>query len=179
MQSILCSVKIYSRKLEIDFDEISGATVLRTGFALRECKVNGFILVNEERRQVSFVTVCPLTIQKDHRQATAELILRINSNLFLGRFDLDMDDGEVRYHSSVMLGDGDLDEEMYSHLIFTNLIAMDIHFSAIAAVSIGSESPVTAIEHAKCRVISAAFEGNEDRGRKRPGRFGLFDPSNN
>lgn len=55
----------------------------------------------EEYSQFIFYSVCPHGTPESKRVAMAELLTRINANRVLGNFELDFDDGEIRYKTSL------------------------------------------------------------------------------
>jgi hypothetical protein len=58
-----------------------------------------FVICREEEEQVLFYSVAPVAVAEERRVDVAELILRANYGAVLGGFEMDVDDGEVRYRT--------------------------------------------------------------------------------
>jgi hypothetical protein len=87
-----------------------------------------------------------------HRQAVAELLTRLNFGLTIGNFELDFDDGEVRYRSSVDVEGTELTSELIKPLAAAAVLNMDYYLPGIRAVATGDATPLEAF---------AALEGTE------------------
>lgn len=64
------------------------------------------------------------------RASVAELVARANYAMLLGKFELDLSDGEIRYHLSHLI-EGDLSVETVERLFFTALLTMERYFPAV------------------------------------------------
>lgn len=93
------------------------------------------------------VSLVPLQAAEHQRIVCAELIVRINVRLNIGRFDLDFNDGELRYLTSVPLGEEDeLSPEIIQQMIRGHHEVVDDFIPAIAAVLFAGMPPDEAIE---------------------------------
>ena len=88
----------------------------------------------------------PNKTPSERRAATAELLTRINFELSVGCFELDLTDGEIRFRTSIILPAADITPGIIEHLIRSNLSIVDERFPQIAAVL---HSGVTAEEAIK------------------------------
>jgi hypothetical protein len=102
----------------------------------------------DESGRFVLVSLIPLQAAEARHKACAELIVRINARLSLGRFDLDFNDGELRYITNVPLGEEDaLSDEVIGDVIRGHHDIVDTFIPAIAAVLFASIPPEKAIAH--------------------------------
>lgn len=91
--------------------------------------------------QVVMYSVCPMTVPEGLRIAVAEFITRANYGLIIGNFELDYDDGEVRYKTSLDAENAPLSHELLQPLVYANVWTMDRYLPGLMAVIYGSSSP--------------------------------------
>ena len=82
------------------YDVRADSSVIRTGFQGRNSRFNVLITAQgEDTRLAVLVHMAPI-VPEDRRREMAELVVRANDGLALGRFDLDMSDGTMAYYAS-------------------------------------------------------------------------------
>lgn len=91
--------------------------------------------------QVIFYSIFPSRVPHHRRLDMAEFITRINYGLVVGNFELDMDEGELRYKTAVVSGGLHLRTKALDRIVALNLATFDTHFLAIAAVVDGAAPP--------------------------------------
>ncbi|MCL4206456.1 MAG: YbjN domain-containing protein [Pirellulaceae bacterium] len=89
---------------------------------------------------------CPLHVPHGCRPAVAEAIARANYGLRLGKFELDLDDGELRFHIAQMLAYGMIGEEVIDRMIGAAVNMLDMYLPAFLSVVYANEPPSAAIE---------------------------------
>ena len=100
----------------------------------------------DESDRFVLVSLIPLQAAEHRRSACAELIVRINARLRIGRFDLDFRDGELLYLTNVPLGEKDeLSQEVIGQMIRGHHALVDTFIPAIAAVLFAGIPPDKAI----------------------------------
>src|SRR5438874_9539363 len=57
--------------------------------------------VDEERFIFLFYSYCPVRAPEDKRPVLADFLTRANYGLYVGNFEMDYNDGEVRYKTSI------------------------------------------------------------------------------
>jgi hypothetical protein len=87
----------------------------------------------EAERQLLFYSVFPTNAPEEKRTAVAELLTRANFGLYLGNFEMDWDDGEIRYKTSVAVEGAELTPALVKQVVEPNLRLMNNHFAAIQA----------------------------------------------
>jgi hypothetical protein len=99
----------------------------------------------EEFNQFVFYSVCPATAPEDKRLAVSEFLTRANYGLVVGNFELDMEDGEIRYKTSIDTAGTALDEAMVKSAVYMNVWMMDRYLPGIMATIYGGVAPADAI----------------------------------
>lgn len=79
------------------------------------------------------------------RPQVTEFFTRVNYGLVLGAFELDLRDGESRYHISHIIGEGRLEDEVIRRIIGSALSTADRYFPAYMRVLFGGDTPEDAV----------------------------------
>jgi hypothetical protein len=79
------------------------------------------------------------------RSSVTEFFTRVNYGLVLGAFEVDLRDGEARYHISHLLGEGRLEDEVIRRIIGSALSTADRYFPAYMRVLFGGDTPEDAV----------------------------------
>lgn len=138
---------------------------------IEHCEVNGlsFETINEEKRirlnicRKHALYTCHLRMSNDDeifqihlnypvlakdekmRSSVTEFFTRVNYGLVLGAFEVDLRDGEARYHISHLLGEGRLEDEVIRRIIGSALSTADRYFPAYMRVLFGGDTPEDAV----------------------------------
>ena len=120
--------------------------LVRSGFGMKNAKFHCVIEVNGQDNLVQFTGLIPLQVPSEKRRDVCELLTLINWRLALGKFQMDMADGELRFQGSAPYSEGKLTDEVIHQLISRCVIPVDDFFPAIAAVIFGGKSPKAAFD---------------------------------
>lgn len=106
----------------------------------------------------------PVVMPEGSRRAIAEAVARANYGLRIGKFELDMNDGELRYHIAHILTEGNLDPVVADRCIDTTMAMLDRYFPAMLSVAFGNEPAEEAIMFAECgpRCTESDEDGDSD-----------------
>ncbi len=107
--------------------------------------------VVDERPLVLFHSTVSVRVPEEKRPAVAEYLTRANWCLWLGNFEMDYSDGEVRYKTGLDVRDGELTMGMVGVLVFANLQTMDRYFPGMMSVIWSDISPEAAVAKAEGR----------------------------
>jgi len=99
----------------------------------------------DDDRFLVFYSFCPLEVPPQRRMAVAEFLMRANHQMRLGNFEMDFEDGEVRFKTSLDTDGADLTPAMVRNLIAPNVLAMDRYVPGIALVLNEEETPGEAV----------------------------------
>lgn len=95
------------------------------------------VMANEESRLVSCYVTHSLLFPEPRRSALAEAITRANWGCGMGGFDLDLDDGTLRFRTAIDVEGGALVPTMVNNMIGTSLYTMERFHEAFMRVAWG------------------------------------------
>jgi hypothetical protein len=96
-----------------------------------------------------------------------EFFTRVNYGLVLGAFEVDLRDGEARYHISHLIGDRRLEDEVIRRIIGSALSTADRYFPAYMRVLFGGDTPEDAVFLAELDLNTQDTE-NEPASAEKP-----------
>jgi hypothetical protein len=130
------------------FEQMPERPILRLPFQGKGGRWNCYaqVRVTKDVEQVLFYSVLPLNVPDEKRAAIAEFITRANYGMALGNFELDYNDGEVRYKTSVDVTDQEITPGLLRPLVYTNVLMMDKYMSGLIAVVYADVSPAEAVK---------------------------------
>jgi len=103
------------------------------------------VVVFEEDEEIMAVSIMPELVPYDRRRVVSEFIGRMNFRYATGGFDIDYDDGEVRYKAGLRIPSTGLTAEMVQPLIMSGIVNADEHFfSSFKEVMSGEKTPAQA-----------------------------------
>ena len=121
--------------------QLEDRPVLSMNFDGKNAKWTCFAQAREEQRQFIFYSVCPVNAPAEKRPALAEFITRANYGLIIGNFELDFEDGEIRYKTSLDAEDLALNATVFKNLVYANLSMMDQYLPGILSILSSEISP--------------------------------------
>ena len=120
--------------------------ILKTGFNGDHGEFSCYAQAREEQEQFVFYSIFPVKInQKDHL-SVMEFITWANFGMIIGNFELDLNDGEVRYKTSIDLEGVEIQAGMLRNLVYANVLTMDKYFTGLMRVVYGGITPEDAIK---------------------------------
>ena len=135
--------------LKLNFQKVHNhphQIVYRIGMGLDNGRVDCFVDMRPEDKQVILVAVCGTLIPDNRRKQIAEFITRANFGLLLGNFELNFDNGELRYKCCFVYdGPGQDSVEVFIRNFFASFKMMDRYLPGIMAVTYANTDPKSAI----------------------------------
>jgi hypothetical protein len=120
------------------FSEVRGAQVLVSDLSGPLGTWKFYAQVVDEQDLILLYSVCPLRVPPDRRSEVSQFLTGANYGLAAGNFELDFEDGEIRYKTALHLqGDG-LDRTIVKRLVRSNGLAMETYLPGIGAVVTGT-----------------------------------------
>lgn len=126
------------------FTKIQGKPLVRLGFQGENGTWNCYAKALEQVQQFVFYSVCPVAIPADKRSPISEFLTRANYGMIIGNFEMDFNDGEIRYKTSIDVEGDRLTSALLRQLVYANVAMMDEYLPGIQAV-LNGESPEAAI----------------------------------
>ena len=130
------------------YQRVDDSGYLRMGFAGRQGRWQCFAQVRESAGQLLFYSVLVDHTPDDRRYAMAEMITRINYGLPIGNFEMDFDDGELRFKTQLDV-DGAaerLSTEMLRNIVVANVLTVDRYYEVIERAMNSDENPAMLVK---------------------------------
>lgn len=86
----------------------------------------------EQSARLLVYSLYPEQVEVALRNRISELICRINYGLILGNFEMDWEDGELRYKTSMDIESIEINRTVLRNLVYGNFHSFDMYFNAIA-----------------------------------------------
>ena len=145
MGRVFDSVISFLQEDQWRYEEIPGELAVRFSFSGKNARYECFGQANEDHEIFVFYSIVPIRVTEEQRQIVAELLARINYGLNIGNFELDMNDGEIRYKTSIDVEGGELTRRMVETLIAVNISTTDRYFAAFTDVLYAGVAPLEAV----------------------------------
>lgn len=127
------------------FSRVSGEEELHIQFNGEHAQWMLVVRVLPESQQILCYSYYPQAITETQRPLLVEYITRANHNMILGNFELNWQNGELRYKTSLDANGIQVNATVFKQLIFTNVSLMDQYIGGIEAVTSGTKLPEAAI----------------------------------
>ena len=128
-----------------EYTMTQNSSILRMACEGKNGKWMCYAKIKEAEAQFAFYSVFPNKVPLEKLLTIAEFITRANYGLMLGNFELDFNDGEIRYKTSVDAQEIELNINAIAQIIYTNVLIMDRYFPGILSVIEQNEPPEKAI----------------------------------
>lgn len=115
-------------------------------FQGRSGSLRVFASVRPDARQLLVYAVAPNSIPEELRGAAAEFLTRANYGIYIGNFEMDWSDGEVRYKSSIAFEGCALTYSLVRNAIYPAVHMMDKYLPGLLKVAYGGKIPADAIK---------------------------------
>ena len=132
---------------EWDFQWTAGTPILSMGFQGMNGSWLCYAQAREPEEQVIFYSDLAINVPPDKRLKIAEFITRVNYGMVIGNFEMDFEDGEVRYKTSLDIEGAELTAAMIRQLVYANLVITDRYLPGIMQVMYSNISPEAALDN--------------------------------
>ncbi|MCP4543550.1 MAG: YbjN domain-containing protein [Chloroflexi bacterium] len=119
--------------------------IYRMGFSGSNGQTTCYAQIRVDLEQFIFYVIAPVKAPEKVRQAIADFITRANYGLRIGNFEMDFDDGEVRYKSSLDFEDATLAPALIKNAIYPAVQTMDRYLPGLMGVIYGDKLPAKVI----------------------------------
>jgi len=103
------------------------------------------VFSDEDSEQLMFYSVVLDTASEAQRNEVMKFVTLANYGLHIGNFELDLDDGEVRFKTSMDVEGVEVTEAICRNLMELNFMIMGRYFEGLRAVMAGSAAAADAI----------------------------------
>jgi hypothetical protein len=144
MGRLLDVVVAYLDEEEFEYDVESDERVELT-FTTNNGVLVTWFSIDEDDDIVLYVSRCPVFVPEERRPAAMEFLTRANFGLRIGHFEFDLDDGEVRYKTSIDVEGDELSPALVKRMLRPNLMTMDRYLPGLLRVVYGATTPAQEI----------------------------------
>ncbi|MDZ4670901.1 MAG: YbjN domain-containing protein [Phototrophicales bacterium] len=128
-----------------NFYEMDDAPVLTMTFSGKNGRWTCYAQAREAQEQFVFYSVCPINAPKEKLAEVVEFITRANYGMIVGNFELDYNDGEIRYKTSIDIEGTDFPPVLVKQVVYANVVVVDRYLSGLMRVIYGDVAPVDEI----------------------------------
>ena len=121
-----------------------GAFIIRMKLKAKLQTAEMVLLVRED--DFSTLTQIPLKADENSRLAVAEYLTRCNFNMRNGNFELNMENGDIRFKTYVHVGDSTVDAKTVRLAVVLPFLMLDRYGDGLLDVLFGYRSPREAFE---------------------------------
>ena len=132
--------------------------IYRVTFSGKNSQFVCFAQIRADLDQFLFYAVAPIKAPEDARVRLAELLTRANYGLRIGNFELDFNDGEIRYKASVDFEGMELSKTLIKNMVYPVVQTMDRYLPAIFKGLYNTCTPKEAVEEAEGKTDSSGAD---------------------
>lgn len=147
MADLFKQIQQYFKRDDWPFEVLAGEHALQLGFQSEETP-NAWTCVAQilqEDWQFVFYSIAPVVVPSTRRAAAAEYLTRANFGLTIGNFEMDWEDGMVRFKTSIDVEDDRLSYELWRPIVYANVFVMEHYLPGLQAVVLEDAMPEDAI----------------------------------
>jgi hypothetical protein len=101
--------------------------------------------VREVETQVVFYALCPVNCPEERYPAMMEFLTRANYGMVIGNFEMDLEDGEMRFKASIDLDGGEVGPTLIRNMVWAGCAMMDRYLPGILQMITGATTALQAI----------------------------------
>src|SRR5262245_36050960 len=139
MTGLFSTLIDYMEEEDWKYEILEGETIIRFHFKGSAGRLLCYGEVDEEKCWLIFYSYMPVNSPPDKMGQVAEFLTRANRGMRIGNFELDFDDGEIRYKTSIDVEGGELSNKMIDNLLRANLTTMDRYFNGLMELIYGDK----------------------------------------
>lgn len=120
------------------YSEVRGAPVLLADLSGPAGRWSFYAQAVEEKDLILLYSICPERVPEARRLDVSRFLTEANYGLAAGNFELDFEDGEVRYKTVLHLQGDELDGLVLKRLVRSNGIAVESYLPSLGSLIAGS-----------------------------------------
>lgn len=138
-------VEYFTKGLNWRVQEVPDRSFLVMDVSGKNGQYKCFAEAREAQHQFVFYTVCPVKAAVEKREAVSEFVTRANYGLIIGNFEMDYNDGEIRYKTSLDVENDTLSPALFRNTVSPNLFSIDKYMPGIMALLYAGLTPEQAV----------------------------------
>ena len=129
------------------FTKLKGESTLQLAFQNEHGQWTCYAIARDQQSQFIFYSVYPTIIPDYQRPTITEYLTRANHGLVQGNFEFDLDNGEIRYKTSLDITHLSINPKAIQQLVYTNVTIMGHYLPGILSILEQDISATEAIKH--------------------------------
>lgn len=118
-------VKNFFDRQEWQYSQISDKNILFLGISGENGKFQCVADLVEDEKQFMFFSILGSNVPSEKRVIVDTLLNELNYEIFLGNFEMNPENGEVRFKTTISYKNLSINESFIEELISTNIATMD------------------------------------------------------
>jgi len=102
-------------------------------------------VIQPDIEQFIFYSILENGVPSDKLETVVEYITRINYGMLMGNFELDYNDGEIRFKTYCLANEEQLSYELIGRTVYSNILVMDRYFLGFMRIMYGELTPLEAL----------------------------------
>jgi hypothetical protein len=156
------AVKRFFEEDDWKFYEMADAPVLMMTFSGKNGRWTCYAQARETQEQFVFYSVCPINAPPDKLNQVVEFITRANYGMIIGNFELDYNDGEIRYKTSIDVEGADFPPILVKQMVYANVVVLDRYLAGIMRVIYADGNPADEIAKIESLPQGISLDGDSD-----------------
>ena len=130
---------------EFDFDEKN--EIIKLEVRGVNANFRSFLLVDEEQESLLCNTHINQKIPHAKRLEVCDFMSRVNYELANGNFEMDMDNGEIRYRTFLDLAEAKPSKEQITNIVWNGVLGFDTYYPGLMRLVYGNCSAEEAVAY--------------------------------
>ena len=123
---------------EFDFDDKNG--IIKLDIRGISTNFHAFLLIDEEQESLLCNTHINQRIPYSKRLEVCDFMSRINYELVNGNFEMDLDNGEIRYRTFLDLADAEPSQDQVLNIVWNGVLGFDTYYPGLMKLVYGNLS---------------------------------------
>lgn len=125
-------VKSFLKAQEWQFSQVEDKNIILFGISGENGKFQCIAdIIEEENKKFVFFSVYGANITVNKTPEILELLNELNCSIFFGNFELDTEEGEIRFRTNLPFDNIELSQDLVTDIVMSNINAMDTSLVAI------------------------------------------------
>ena len=134
MGDLIEQVKAFFDRQEWNYSRLPDRDTLQMTVTMPGGTWEVFVDAREADSLLTVYSVAPFNVPKEKLAAMAEFQTRANYGLVIGNFEMDWDDGEIRFKTSLNFKGEPFSENLLNHLFNDNLRMMNTYLPGLEKI---------------------------------------------
>jgi len=139
----------FLKKEELKFSTEKDSDIIQISFSTKETNFQAVLHIREKIGLVLFYLFGPVNVPEERREDAAEYITKANFGLQIGNLELDFNDGEIRYKSTLIYEGIRPKDATFKRFMYPAIFTMQRYYQHILPLIYGSLSVDEAIKVAE------------------------------